>query len=77
MQDLIRPSELAELTREKSKPLLSNSLDRAELLAAGVCVACRRDYAVNSSVFCQACFARIRQADLRAFAGYGWERRRI
>ena len=66
-----------ELTRPKAKARLSESLDRAELLAAGVCVACRTSPALKNCPHCHTCYMRLNRADVRAFTGFFAELRRL
>jgi hypothetical protein len=63
----------SELVRPKSKGLLSNSLDRATLIEAKVCVACRSFRAVENEVHCKHCKVQFWAADNKAFKGYSQE----
>jgi hypothetical protein len=57
------------LIRPQRKPLLSESVDRQELIAAGVCIACRRDVVGLYGVHCASCARLLSAADNKAFKG--------
>lgn len=61
---------LSELTRPKSKALLSTSINREELLAGGVCVSCRTYLLVEGTAHCPRCRGLFALIDRKAFAGF-------
>jgi hypothetical protein len=57
----------------QNRSLLSNSLDRDTLIAAGICVGCRAEKAISYSVLGPWCFGKMNQADARGFSGFKLE----
>jgi hypothetical protein len=55
--------------QEPQRTLLSTSTNREELIAAGICLACRGDYALAPDTLCRMCRHRFTQIDYSAFAG--------
>ena len=73
----MQPDDLSELLRPKSKNLLSESLDREELVRLNICVCCRKNRAIDQCVHCRPCSMRLGLADIRAFSGYFAELNRL